>query len=155
MKRLISLAFAGAILLAACGGRDSPGMGGMSGMDEDGGSGDTMAEGGSKSKETSAPASCSPEGTALSIAAKDTAFDKDCLAAPADQPFTIAFKSDDTQPHNIAVLGGHSSTEVLFRGEIFSGPKATTYNVPALKAGTYVFHCEVHQDEMKGTFVVS
>lgn len=152
MKRLIPFAFAAIILLAACGGGDSPAMGGM---DHGGGSGDAKAQDDSKAKEAAAPASCSPDGAALSIGAKDTAFDKDCLAVTADQPFTIAFKSDDALPHNIAILEGHSSTKVLFRGEIFPGPKTTTYDVPALKAGTYVFHCEVHPDEMKGTFVIS
>lgn len=152
MKRLISLAFAATILLAACGGGDSPAMGGM---DHGGGSDDAGAHSDPKAKETAAPAGCLPSGAALSIVAKDTAFDKACLAAPAGQSFTIAFKSDDALPHNIAVLEGHSSTKVLFRGEIFPGPKTTTYDVPALKAGTYAFHCEVHPDQMKGTFVVS
>lgn len=152
MKRLISVAFASATLLAACGGGDSPAMGGM---DHGGGSDDTGAQDDSKAKENAAPAGCSPSGASLAIGAKDTAFDKDCLAAPAGEPFTVAFKSDDAQPHNIAVLEGHSSTKVLFRGEIFPGPKTTTYDVPALKAGTYAFHCEVHPDQMKGTFVVS
>lgn len=157
MKPLISIAFAATFLLAACGGSDSPSMDGMSGM----GGQDTAAKKDAKAKEdgeekaNGATASCSPSGTAVSVSAKDTAFDQDCLAAPAGQPFTIALKNDDSQPHNVAILEGHSGTEVVFRGEIFSGPKTTTYNVPALKAGTYVFHCEVHQDQMKGTFVVS
>lgn len=152
MNKITAISFAAAVLLAACGGGDSPAMGGM---DHGGGQDDGAATEDATAKEPAAKASCAPSGTAVSVTAKDTAFDTDCLAAPADQAFTIAFNSEDSETHNLAILGDHSSTDVLFRGEIFQGPKTTTYSVPALTAGRYVFHCEVHQDEMKGTFVVS
>ena len=41
---------------------------------------------------------CSPNGTTLEITAEKNRFDKDCLAAPADMPFTIEFTNKDPEP---------------------------------------------------------
>lgn len=100
-------------------------------------------------------ATCAPQGAALTITAEGTAFDAACLAAPAGQDFTIVMDNKDSVPHSLAILASHDTEDVLFRGDIFQGPKSTTYQVPALKAGTYAFHCEVHPSNMKGTFVVA
>lgn len=86
--------------------------------------------------------------------AKDIKFDKQCLAAPADQPFSIEFNNAEAVPHNVAILPDHDSPDRLFQGEVFSGPGARTYQVNALKAGQYHFHCDVHP-EMKGDFIVA
>ena len=43
----------------------------------------------------------------------------------------------------------------VFKGALITGVKTITYHVPALKPGTYTFHCDVHPDSMKGTFVVT
>ncbi|MGH2705630.1 MAG: cupredoxin domain-containing protein [Actinomycetota bacterium] len=99
-------------------------------------------------------AECTPSGTSLSIAAKDTAYDKACLAAPAGQAFTINFDNKDALQHSITIAPKHTSKDFLFRGEIVEGPKMTTYNVSALQPGTFHFHCEVHPQAMQGTFVV-
>jgi plastocyanin len=148
MKKLCVFAVF-AILLAACARGEQPAMTGTppatdTGMGGMGGMGETTA-----GEET-----CSPEGTSLSVAAQNNKFDKTCLAAPAGQPFTIAFENKEAVPHNVAILKGHQSSEVLFRGDIFQGPKTVTYQVPALEPGTYVFHCEVHPTQMRGTLVV-
>ena len=104
---------------------------------------------------TTAPATCAPQGTALGIIAEGTAFDVGCLAAPTGQAFTIAMENKDSVAHNLAILASHEAEDVLFRGDIFQGPKSTTYEVAALSPGTYAFHCEVHPSTMKGTFVVA
>jgi plastocyanin len=97
---------------------------------------------------------CSPNGTALSLTAFDSKFDKRCLAAPADTPFTIDFKNLDRGiPHNMAIFKDDTGGERLFKGELLDGPGQTTYEVPALPAGTFVFRCEPHP-EMNGTFIV-
>ncbi|MFN2505871.1 MAG: cupredoxin domain-containing protein [Acidimicrobiales bacterium] len=98
--------------------------------------------------------SCSPAGTALILTASGTKFDKNCLAAPAGQAFTINYDNRDDDTHNIAILESHMATEVLYRAEIFQGPKVERLSVGALKAGNYAFHCEVHPDKMSGTFIV-
>jgi plastocyanin len=101
-----------------------------------------------------APA-CTASGTALSIGAKDKKFDKDCLAAPADQGFTIEFDNQDPAvPHNVAIYDSPGSKKALFKGDIIVGPSTTTYTVPAQPAGTYEFRCDPHDDSMIGTFVV-
>ena len=100
-------------------------------------------------------ATCSPSGTALSLTAQDHKFDKDCLAVPAGQAFTIAFDNKDNDRHNVAILASHMATQTLFQGDIVAGPKTITYSVPALKPGTWHFHCEVHPNLMNGTFVVA
>jgi plastocyanin len=97
---------------------------------------------------------CSPAGTSLALTAEGHKFDKDCLAVPAGESFTIRFDNKDSDRHNIAILPSHTATTTLFEGDIVQGPKSLTYNVPALKAGTYHFHCEVHPNLMNGAFVV-
>ena len=99
-------------------------------------------------------ASCSPGGTTVSVVASGTRFDTDCLAAPAEKPFTLSYDNRDSLAHNIVILENHSATDVFFRADLFAGPKVSTFQVPALKAGTFAFHCEVHPTQMQGTFVV-
>ena len=100
---------------------------------------------------------CSPSGTALSIAANHRKFDKDCLAAPAQQPFAIEFDNQESEvPHNIAIYDRSSGQKKpLFKGELIVGPQKTTYSVPALVPGRYQFQCEAHDFAMFGTFIVS
>jgi len=105
---------------------------------------------------SAAPAACEPNGTTLSIAALNVAFDTDCLAAPADTPFTIEFDNQDAGVlHNVSIYTDDTATKALFTGESVTGPKQATYAVKALPAGTYFFRCDVHPATMTGTFVVS
>ena len=101
-----------------------------------------------------ATAHCEPGGTSLTLTATGTKFNTNCLAAPADRPFTINFDNKDSLPHNIQILASHSASESLFDGEIIQGPGIKTLNVPGLKAGTLAFHCKIHPGQMSGTFVV-
>jgi cytochrome c oxidase subunit 2 len=94
---------------------------------------------------------CEPDGTALTISAFNIAFDTDCLAVPADTPFTIEFENKDPDiPHNVAIATTPEWTEVLFTGEVFNGVATRTYEVPGIPAGTYAFRCDVHPN-MAGT----
>jgi nitrite reductase (NO-forming) len=103
----------------------------------------------------SGTAACAPSGTALKISATNVTFDTDCLAAPAGQPFTITFDNmDPAIPHNISIYTDSSATTNLFKGDLVTGPKTVTYEVGALKPGTYFFRCDVHPTTMFGTFVV-
>ena len=98
---------------------------------------------------------CSPNGTQLAISAFDSKFDKDCLAAPANNAFTIDFNNLDRGiPHNVAIYKSDSDEQPLFKGELIEGPKRTTYSVPALPQGQWVFRCDPHPD-MHGTFIVA
>ena len=98
---------------------------------------------------------CEPKGTNLVLTASGSAFDTGCLAAPAGKPFTIAFTNADAGvPHNVAIYSDEAATKTLFQGDLLTGPGSTTYHVPPLPAGTYVFRCDVHATTMKGTFIV-
>ena len=98
-------------------------------------------------------AACSPEGTKLTLTAFDNKFDKDCLAAPADQEFTIEFSNLDRNiPHNVAIYEDESAQKEFFKGELTDGPGKQTYSVPGIPAGTWFFRCDPHP-EMNGTFV--
>src|SRR6266536_370643 len=98
MKKLALTCAAGAaVLLSACGG------------------------GGSKTIVTN----CSPSGTRLTISARSFTFDTTCLAAPANQPFTITLHNDDPgQEHNVAIYTDSSATRALFQGKLTQGPSA-------------------------------
>lgn len=145
-RRLAIAAAVGALFLAACGSDDDPAL--------DVGAAPTStapAHGG----EGGDQAACAPSGSALSVTAEGIKWNTDCLAVAAGEAFSISLDNKDSVPHNVAILTSHSATDVLFRGELLQGPKKTTYQVPALEAGTYVFHCEVHPTQMRGTFVVA
>jgi plastocyanin len=75
------------------------------------------------------------------------------IDAPANQAFEIAFRNEDTVPHNIAILDSSAGAKTFFRGDVVTGPASATYEVPALAAGTYYFHCDVHPG-MNGTVSV-
>ena len=132
---LLGIAFF-AVVAAACGGGDDapPQAGG------------SPADGGG---------ACAPSGTTVQITAKNLQFDKKCVAAPANQAFTIQFSNQDAGvPHNVSVFRDRSGGDPLVEGEIVTGVTETTYDGPALEAGDYFFVCEVHPP-MNGTFRVA
>jgi plastocyanin len=101
-------------------------------------------------------ATCAANGTALTIGADDKKFDKDCLAVPAEQAFTIDFDNRDlARGHNVAIYDtANGNNKELFKGEVIRGPSRTTYSVPAQAKGTYEFVCDPHAETMRGTFIV-
>ena len=101
-----------------------------------------------------AASGCGAPRESIEISAADTRFDKECLAAPADKPFKVAFDNKDAFGHSFAVYDKEGG-EQLFRGEIFSGPKALVNDIGALKAGSYHFQCDVHPFVMQGVLKVS
>lgn len=103
--------------------------------------------------------SCAPSGARLQETAKGISFEKKCLAAPADQAFTIVFDNQDPgTPHNIHIYAADPrkdpNARSLFSGELVTGPSKADYEVKALPAGRYFFHCDVHPTQMFGGFVV-
>ncbi len=100
-------------------------------------------------------ATCTPTGTALSITAFDNKFDKDCLAVPPEQAFTIELDNQDLGiPHNVSIYDTANGNETLYKGEVIYGPRKITYSVPAQAKGTYEFICDPHAEFMRGTFIV-
>jgi plastocyanin len=99
-------------------------------------------------------ATCAPAGTALRIEAQNLHFDRDCLAAPAGEDFTVTLNNQENGiPHNVSIYTNGQQANALFKGDIVTGVQSTTYQVPGLSAGTYYFQCDVHPD-MAGALVV-
>ncbi len=91
----------------------------------------------------------------LSLIAKNIQFDVKSLDVPANKAFTIAFDNQDpSTPHNVAIHKGSPTGQQVWQGTIITGPAKTTYDVPALPAGTYAFVCSVHPNTMYGTLTV-
>jgi plastocyanin len=101
------------------------------------------------------PAPAGSGGPVIDLVAKNVTFDQTSLTAQANARFQIQFDNEDEAiQHNVAIYSDQAATNNLFRGTIVTGPIQTTYDVPALPAGTYFFQCDVHPNVMKGTIVV-
>jgi plastocyanin len=101
-------------------------------------------------------ATCSPDGRVLRLTATGFTFDEDCLAAPTGEAVRIVFDNqDEGVPHNVAIYADPGATRQLFAGEEVTGPATVTYRVPPLEAGTYLFRCDFHPQQMQGAFVVA
>jgi len=92
----------------------------------------------------------------VDIVAQGIAFDTNCIEAPVNTPFTIAFDNKDAGVmHNVSVYPSAAElTNPIEKGEIITGPATADYKVPALKTGDYYFHCDVHPTQMFGKLVV-
>ncbi|HEX3215122.1 MAG TPA: cupredoxin domain-containing protein, partial [Actinomycetota bacterium] len=70
----------------------------------------------------------------------------------------ISFDNQEPVPHNVVFFEGKDADTppILPASQtpLFPGPKTTTYKLPALKAGSYFFHCQVHPAGMQGKLVV-
>jgi cytochrome c oxidase subunit II len=104
-------------------------------------------------RKRAAASGCPDDPTRGQIAAKQVAFDKDCLAAPAGKPFTLKFDNQEAKPHNVSVYRDETASQVLFRGQIITGPQTITYNIKPLPKGTLFFRCDVHPGAMTGKLV--
>jgi plastocyanin len=88
------------------------------------------------------------------VVAKNTAFDVDTIELPADQPSTLTLDNEDPISHNLSIYENESASgDPLFTFAPFPGPETKTFDVKAIPAGTYYFHCDVHP-VMNGTVVV-
>jgi mono/diheme cytochrome c family protein/plastocyanin len=82
-------------------------------------------------------------GTVIHEVASGVQFQQTSLEAPADKPFQIVFDNQDAGiPHNIEIADG--SGKLVFEGDTINGVNTTTYDVPALAAGSYKFVCKWH-----------
>jgi plastocyanin len=94
------------------------------------------------------------EGGTTTVVASGLAFDTDTIVLPADTPSTLTLDNQDAgTPHNVAIYTDDSLDESLFVGDLVTGPASMDYEIPAIPAGEYYFHCDVHPN-MNGTVVV-
>ena len=94
------------------------------------------------SESAGASASAPAAGQAIQISALNVAFEQTDVTAPADTPFTIDFDNKEAVPHNVEIKDGSGAQ--VFMGDIVTGPTVVQYQVNALPAGAYTFHCTVH-----------
>jgi plastocyanin len=89
---------------------------------------------------------------AVTLSAKDLAFNPDSISVTANEPVTLTFDNQDAGvQHNVAVFqGADASAPLVFRGDLVTGVATANYPVPALQPGDYFFHCDVHPT-MHGT----
>ena len=75
------------------------------------------------------------------LVAESLAYDADCIEADAGMAFTIAFENLDGAPHDVTIED--ASGAIVFEGDnVTQG--SIRYDIPALGAGEYPFHCHVH-----------
>jgi plastocyanin len=105
---------------------------------------------------TEAPTPSAPGATVIQLVAKDIAFDKRALTATAGQPVTVQFSNQDSGVlHNFALYNDKSASQKIFAGDLSTGVTTVNYNFTApSKPGTYYFRCDVHPDQMNGSFTV-
>jgi plastocyanin len=97
-----------------------------------------------------------PPGGAATLAAQNVAFVPAQLnASVSGGKVTIHFDNKDPVPHNVAIFNGpDASGDVIFRGDVVTGPKAVDYTFDAPPPGSYFFHCDVHPAQMTGTITI-
>lgn len=91
----------------------------------------------------------------LQISAERIEFNKDQLVAPLDSDVTLQFENNDSGVlHNVAIYQTDSADDEVFVGDLFEGEATRTYEFRTPGPGTYFFRCDVHPDQMTGTFIV-
>ena len=96
-----------------------------------------------------------PAGPTESIVAEGSAFDMDEIVLVANEQTAIEFENKDSgTDHNVAIYETDTPSEenVIFDGDLVTGPDTITYEFKAPEAGEYYFQCDVHPD-MSGTVV--
>jgi plastocyanin len=152
--RIAALAVIAGLVLSACSGGDSPA--------------DETSSAATSTSSSAAPTETETETTAPSteltltapVGSSNTGFAETELSAPADTPFTIVFKNDDTGiPHNVQIFEGTDTTVTPVwapaDNALINGVAEETYEIPALPAGTYTYNCFAHPATMVGTLTVA
>jgi len=92
----------------------------------------------------------------VNISALNYRFDKSNITVPAGTNVTMVFDNKEAVPHNVAIYTTPAATEVIFKGEVITGPKTITYSfIAPTTPGDYFFRCDVHPAVMTGTFTVT
>lgn len=93
----------------------------------------------------------------LTLNAKNIAYDKHALEAPANAPFVIEFKNEDVASitHDVDIHG-LDGTSVVANQDPIPGGSTANYAYEPLPAGSYEFFCSVHPGVpgMTGTLTV-
>ena len=117
---------------------------------------------------TTAPPATLPPGAGqtvtIDLSAKNMTFNTSVISVPAGATVVVNFSNLEPKgsaqltgiPHNFAVYENADAKTPIFVGEIITGGQNITYTFSApIKAGTYVFRCDVHPAVMTGKFIVT
>jgi hypothetical protein len=92
---------------------------------------------------------------ALTLVAKNLAYDKRSLTAAPNAQVTLILDNQDAGVlHNFALYTNNRATSKIFVGDLDTGVNKATYNFKTPGPGNYFFRCDVHPDQMTGTFAV-
>lgn len=93
---------------------------------------------------------------AVTLTAKNLSFDKRTIAASPGVDVTVTLNNQDAGvSHNVSFYTNKSATTKIFTGNLLAGPGTQDEKFKAPTApGNYFFRCDVHPDQMTGTFVV-
>ncbi|WP_246589245.1 cupredoxin domain-containing protein [Methanofollis formosanus] len=99
----------------------------------------------------------SGESVTFDLSALNNQFNTDEISVPAGAPVIINFDNqDEGVDHNFAVYETEAAVEVIFRGDVITGPAQISYTFTAPEEpGDYFFRCDVHPAQMTGRFVVT
>ena len=94
--------------------------------------------------------------TSVNVIAKNLQFNVRSIAAVKGKTITVNFDNQDTGVlHNMAFYQDKTSRAKIYVGEVTTGVAAVQYLFQApTTAGNYYFRCDVHPDQMTGTFAV-
>jgi cytochrome c oxidase subunit II len=107
-------------------------------------------------RKAAASVTCPPNGTTLDLVAQNISWNANCLAVPANQPFTVNVTNEDAGiQHNFSIYDSFFEEKTYFRSPKLLGPASETLNVSALPPGHYYFQCDVHGPAMSGAFIVA
>jgi alcohol dehydrogenase (cytochrome c) len=91
----------------------------------------------------------------VNLSARNIAFDKSTITVPAGANVTMNFDNQESVPHNFALYDNSQAENVIFKGEVITGPKTIVYTFDAPEEpGTYFFRCDIHPTTMTGQFIV-
>lgn len=92
----------------------------------------------------------------VTVVGTDNKFDVKTIEAKAGEEFTVTFKNEGKNPHNLEFLDKKGGKELVAgaTGEILSAGESETLTFTPPGAGTYYFQCIVHPNDMFGDFVV-
>ena len=109
----------------------------------------------SSASSTPGASSSSSAPGSLTLVAKNLAYDKRSLSAAPNSNVSLVFDNQDSGVlHNFALYTNNRATTKIFVGDLVTGPAKQTYTFKAPAAGTYYYRCDVHPDQMTGSFVV-
>jgi cytochrome c oxidase subunit 2 len=108
-----------------------------------------------KEKRAALNATCSPNGSTVSMIAHNISWNTNCIAVQANTPFTLDYKNEDVGiDHNFAIYDSPARKKNYFRTPRLAGPATRSFSAPALKPGKYYFQCDVHGPAMAGVLIV-